>query len=134
MRYMLDTDACIHLIRHQSASLLEKLTSLPVGDAGVSSITVAELQYGVKKSDHPRQNAEALTMFLLPLSVADFNYQAAEAYGRIRAHLETAGIPIGAPDTLIAAHAESLDATLITNNVREFSRVPQLRVENWLEK
>jgi len=131
MKYLLDTDICIYLIRHKPEQLLRKLTALPVGDVGISSITVAELQYGVQKSSRSEQNAEALAMFLLPLVVADFDYRAAESYGRIRAHLEVNGTPIGPLDTLIAAHAASLDATLVTNNVGEFSRVPKLRVENW---
>ncbi|MEJ5198050.1 MAG: type II toxin-antitoxin system VapC family toxin [Anaerolineae bacterium] len=132
MRFLLDTDICIYLIRHKPAGLLRKLTAQPIGDVGVSSITVAELQYGVQRSSRPEQNAEALTLFLLPLVVADFDYRAAEAYGRIRARLESNGTPIGPLDTLIAAHAASLNATLITNNVAEFSRVPELRIENWL--
>ena len=70
-------------------------------------------------------------MFLAPLPIADFDYAAAEAYGRIRAHLERTGAPIGPLDTLIAAHAASMDAILVTNNVGEFIRVPGLRVEDW---
>jgi len=132
MRYLLDTDICVHLIRYKPEQLLQKLTSLPVGDVGVSSITVAELHYGAQKSSRPKQNADALAMFLLPLVVADFDYQAAEVYGQIRAHLETAGKPIGPLDTLIAAHAVSLGVVLVTNNTGEFARVPQLRVETWL--
>ena len=132
MRFMLDTDICIYLIRHRPERLLRKLTAQPVGDIGVSSITVAELQYGVQRSSRPEQNAEALALFLLPLIVADFDYKAAESYGCIRAHLESSGTLIGPLDTLIAAHAVSLDVTLVTNNVAEFSHVPKLRVENWL--
>jgi tRNA(fMet)-specific endonuclease VapC len=131
MKYLLDTNICVHLIRHRPPRLLQKLTSLPVGEAGVSSITVAELQYGVRKSSRPEQNADALAMFLSPLPIADFDYGAAEAYGSIRAHLEGGGVPIGPLDTLIAAHAVSLDAVLVTNNLGEFSRVPRLRVEDW---
>jgi tRNA(fMet)-specific endonuclease VapC len=130
--YLLDTNICIHLIRHKPAALLERLTSLPVGDVGVSAITVAELQAGVRKSREPERNAEALAMLLLPLVVADFDYAATEAYGRVRAYLESAGTPIGPLDTLIAGHAVSLDATLIADNVGEFGRIPQLRIENWL--
>ncbi len=132
MRYLLDTNICIHLIRYKPAALLERLTSLPVGDVGVSAVTIAELQAGVQKSREPERNAEALAMFLLPLVVADFDYAATEAYGRVRAHLESAGTPIGPLATLIAGHAVSLDATLITDNVGEFGRIPQLRIENWL--
>ena len=103
-----------------------------MGDVGSQSITVAELHYGAQKSSRPKQNADALAMFLLPLVVADFDYQAAEVYGQIRAHLETAGKPIGPLDTLIAAHAVSLGVVLITNNTGELRRVPQLQSENWL--
>ena len=132
VRYLLDTDLCIYMIRHKPEQLLRRLTSLPVGDVGISSITAAELQYGVQRSSRPEQNAEALILFLLPLVIADFDYQAAEVYGRIRARLENDGKPIGPLDTLIAAHAASMDATLVTNNVKEFDRVPKLRIENWL--
>jgi tRNA(fMet)-specific endonuclease VapC len=130
--YLLDTNICIHLIRYKPVALLERLTSLPVGDVGVSAITVAELQAGVRKSREPERNAEALAMLLLPLVVADFDYAATEAYGRVRAYLESAGTPIGPLDTLIAGHAVSLDSVLITDNVGEFGRIPQLRIENWL--
>lgn len=131
MRYLLDTNICVHLIRHKPAGLLDRLTALPVGEAGVSSITVAELQYGVHKSSRPEQNAEALAMFLAPLPIADFDYAAAEAYGRVPAQIERAGTPIGPLDMLIAAHAVSLNAVLVTGNLAEFSRVPGLRVEDW---
>ena len=105
---------------------------LTFGDVGVSSITVAELQFGVQKSQRPLQNQEALALFLAPLIIADFDHAAAEAYGVIRADLERQGTPIGSLDTLIAAHALSLGVTLVTDNEREFSRVPGLQVENWV--
>jgi tRNA(fMet)-specific endonuclease VapC len=132
MRYLLDTNICIQIIRRKPSELLARLTALPMGDVGLSTITAAELHVGVQKSRDPARNAEALTMFLLPLEIADFNYAAAEAYGRIHATLEAAGTPIGPLDTLIAGHAASLDVILVTDNVAEFSRVPGLRIENWL--
>ena len=132
MRYLLDTNICIQIIRRKPSELLSRLTALPVGDVGLSTITAAELHVGVQKSRDPARNAEALTLFLLPLEVAAFDYAAAEAYGRIRAALESAGTPIGPLDTLIAGHAASLDVILVTDNVAEFSRVPGLRIENWL--
>ena len=132
MRYLLDTNICIQIIRRKPSELLSRLTALPVGDVGLSTITAAELHVGVQKSRDPARNAEALTLFLLPLEIAAFDYAAAEAYGRIRAALESAGTPIGPLDTLIAGHAVSLDAILVTDNVAEFSRVPGLRIENWL--
>lgn len=132
MKYLLDTDTCIYLIRHKPQQVLRRLESLTFGDVGVSSITVAELQVGVQKSRRPVQNREALALFLTPLLIADFDYAAAEAYGTLRATLEQQGMPIGSLDTLIAAHALSLGVTLVTNNEREFSRVPVLQVENWV--
>ncbi len=132
MRYLLDTSICIQIIRRKSPELLARLVALPVGDVGLSAITAAELHVGVQKSRDPGRNAEALAMFLLPLGVAAFDYAAAETYGRVRAQLENAGTPIGPLDTLIAGHALSLGATLVTDNVSEFSRVPGLRIEDWL--
>ncbi|TAH48394.1 MAG: type II toxin-antitoxin system VapC family toxin [Chloroflexota bacterium] len=131
MKYMLDTNICIELIRRQPTNLVKQLTSLRVGDIGISAITVAELQHGVSKSRNPEQNLAALEQFLLPLAIADFGYDAAVAYGQLRAHLERKGALIGSMDLLIAAHALSLEVTLVTNNIKEFTRVPQLNVEDW---
>ncbi len=131
MKYILDTNICIYLIKQNPPEVLRTFAALSVGDVGVSSITVAELAYGVRKSQHPERNAQALEQFLIPLTIADFDHSAAVAYGGIRATLEQQGTPIGSLDTLIAAHALSLDVTLVTNNEREFSRVPRLKVENW---
>jgi tRNA(fMet)-specific endonuclease VapC len=133
VRYLLDTNICIYLIKRQPAVLVAKLTAQAVGDVGVSTITVAELEYGVEKSQQVERNRTALAQFLLPLAIVDFDDRSAAAYGQVRAALESAGTPIGALDTLIAAQALSLDAVLVTNNVREFSRVSRLKVENWVE-
>jgi tRNA(fMet)-specific endonuclease VapC len=133
MKYMLDTNICIYLIKQKPPQLLRKFAELSFGDVGVSVITVAELQYGVQKSQYPEQNQQALGQLLIPLTIVDFDPYAAVAYGAIRAALERQGTPIGSLDTLIAAHAQSLDVTLVTNNVREFSRVPDLKVVNWAE-
>lgn len=132
MKYMLDTNICVALIRHRPPALLNKIQAFPIGDVGLSSISVAELQYGAQKSRHAAQNQQALAQFLLPLVIADFDYDAALAYGEIRAHLERQGAPIGSMDTLIGAHAVSLGVTLVTNNTREFSRIPNLAVEDWM--
>ena len=132
MKYMLDTNACIALIKRKSAAVIERLTATEPGDAGISSVTLAELQYGVQKSAKVEQNALALAEFLLPLEIAAFDPGAAEAYGGVRAALEKAGTPIGALDTMIGAHALSLGVTLVTDNTREFIRIPGLAVENWL--
>lgn len=132
MRFMLDTDSCIALIKRKAASVLRRLTSLEPGEAGISTITLAELRYGVAKSAQMEKNRLALDEFLLPLEVADFDEPTAESYGMVRAALEKAGTPIGPLDTQIGAHALSLGATLITHNSREFRRIPGLAVEDWL--
>lgn len=132
MKYLLDTNICIYLIREQPYEVLETFQAHEVGDIGISSITLAELAYGIEKSQYPHRNAQALQRFLVPLEIASFDAAAAMAYGQIRAYLEHQGTPIGSLDTLIAAHALGLDAILVTNNIREFSRVPDLRVENWV--
>ncbi|HZQ09407.1 MAG TPA: type II toxin-antitoxin system VapC family toxin [Anaerolineae bacterium] len=134
MKYLLDTNICIELIRRQPTSVMKRLTSLRVGDAGISSVTVAELYHGVYKSQNPEQNLEALEQFLLPLAIAEFGSEAAIAYGQIRADLERKGTPIGSMDLLIAAHAVSLNVVLVTNNLREFTRVPKLQIEDWTRK
>jgi tRNA(fMet)-specific endonuclease VapC len=132
VKYLLDTNICIYLIKKKPPQVLRQFRSHSIGDIGISSITVAELQYGVQKSQYPEQNQRALEQFLVPLVIAGFDEQAAATYGTIRAALEAQGTPIGALDMLIAAHALSLGVTLVTNNVREFSRVPELQLVNWV--
>ncbi len=131
MRYLLDTNICVYLIRKHPPVLLQRLSKRPIWDLAVSSITVAELQFGVRKSSLPARNQRALDEFLVPLVILDFDYDAAISYGHIRAYLEARGTPIGPLDTLIAAHTLSQELTLVTNNTREFSRVPGLTVEDW---
>jgi tRNA(fMet)-specific endonuclease VapC len=133
MKYLLDTNICILLIRQKSPPVLAKLTSYAITDVSISAITVAELQYGVQKSTKPTQNQQALNQFLIPLTILPFDDGAAIHYGRIRAYLEAQGLPIGALDTLIAAQAIHHDLTLVTNNVREFSRVHGLNIEDWTQ-
>ena len=130
---LLDTNICIYLIKQKPPQILAKFNRYTLDDLGISAISVAELQYGVQKSRFPAQNQAALEQFLLPLNIVDFDYAAAIAYGRIRAQLEAQGTPIGAMDMLIAAQALSANLTIITNNTREFSRIPSLRVLNWLD-
>lgn len=131
MKYMLDTNMCIYLIKRRPPEVLKKFLTQKLGDIGVSSITVAELQYGVAKSQRTEQDQAALNMFLAPLEIAVFDLSAAQQYGEIRAHLERQGTPIDAYDLLIAGHAQSLGMTVVTNNTREFKRVANLSVENW---
>ena len=133
MRYLLDTNVCIQLIRQRSPILLARIRSFETGGLGVSTITVAELQYGVFKSRDAERNAAALEAFLLPFDTRPFTEDAAAAYGLIRAQLEARGEPIGSLDTLLAAHALALHVPIVTHNAREFRRVPGLDVEDWTE-
>ncbi|MBA5867852.1 MAG: PIN domain-containing protein [Nitrospira sp. CR1.3] len=132
MKVMLDTNICIYLIKQQPPAVIERFLAHPVGDIGISSITVAELAFGVSKSRHATKNRLALEQFLAPLVVTPFGQEAAFSYGRLRSQLELKGTPIGSMDMLIAAHALSLGVRLVTNNLNEFRRVPGLRVENWV--
>jgi tRNA(fMet)-specific endonuclease VapC len=131
LSHLLDTNTCIYLIRQRSPEALSRFEQFEVGEIGVSVITASELFYGVEKSASPQQNRAGLEQFLLPLEVAGFGEQSTKYYGRIRAALEKQGTLIGPLDTLIAAHAASLDATLVTNNTREFERVTGLKIEDW---
>ena len=103
-----------------------------VGDLVLSSITVSELYYGVYKSQHVEKNLLALEHFLRPFDIADYDFNASIEYGKIRAHLEKRDTVIGGLDMQIAAHALSLDLTLVTNNQKEFKRVQALKLDNWV--
>ncbi|MCX7692431.1 type II toxin-antitoxin system VapC family toxin [Tepidimonas taiwanensis] len=127
---LLDTNICIYLINRKPPAVLQRFRAYRAGEIGLSSIVAAELAYGVAKSGSAR-NQQALELFLAPLEIHPFDTQAIWVYGRLRATLEQQGTPIGAMDTLIAAHALALDATLVTHNTREFARVPGLRLEDW---
>lgn len=131
MKFMLDTDACIYLIKHKSPVMLKHFKAHSVGEIGISSITLAELRYGVAKSQYVQKNRDALDEFILPLEITDFGEKAARTYGDIRAALEKAGNPIGSMDMLIGAHALSLGATLVTGNTREFRRIKNLKTADW---
>ena len=131
MTYMLDTNICIYAIKNKPEGVLEKLReNIDLGIC-ISAITLAELEHGVAKSMYPEKNAMALLKVLSLINVRDFDDRAAIEYGRICAHLQKQGTPIGTMDMLIAAHAISEDLILVTNNLREFQRVPGLRLENW---
>lgn len=132
MKYMLDTNMCIYIIKKHPENVLNKFKTFDVGDIYISSITHAELMYGVYKSHHQQKNKSALEEFTSPLEIVSFDGDAAKQYGKIRAHLERNGTPIGALDMMIAAHALCLDLVLVTNNKKEFSRVPHLRIEDWV--
>lgn len=132
MKLLLDTNICIHIIKKKPPSVLAKFNEYQTGEIAISTITIAELEYGVQKSTNPSGNAKALEKFLLPLEIIDFDRAAANAYGEIRANLEKQGTPIGGMDMLIAAVAIANELTLVTNNLKEFSRITDLKVENWV--
>jgi tRNA(fMet)-specific endonuclease VapC len=133
MKYLLDTNICIALIKRKPSTAIKWLGQLCPGDVGISTISLAELRYGLAKSQFAERNREALEEFLLPLEIVDFDENAATAYGPVRAVLESAGRPIGPLDTQIGAHALSLDVVLVTDNTTEFRRIKGLQVDNWLE-
>ena len=130
MRFMLDTNICIQIMKHAGNRMLAKLMEHE-GKMCISTIVAAELRCGVAKSAARKRNQQLLAEFLAPLEVIPFDEDAAKSYGDLRAVLEKSGRPIGPLDTLIAGHALSLNASLVTNNTREFQRVRGLRVENW---
>ncbi len=131
IRYLLDTNICIYVINARPAAVLARFVEHEVDGLGISAITASELYWGVCKSGSVRNRA-TLEKFLSPLVVLDYDLGAARKYGELRAYLEQQGTPIGPLDQQIAAHALALDVTLVTNNVREFERVPGLRLENWI--
>lgn len=132
MNYLLDTNTCIYIIKRKPISVFEKLNALAIGTIAISSITVAELEYGVKNSAYVEKNRHALLDFLSPMTILDFDYPADVEYGNIRKELETKGTPIGSMDLLIAAHAKSQNLVLVTNNEREFVRIKDLNIQNWV--
>jgi tRNA(fMet)-specific endonuclease VapC len=130
-RYLLDTNICIYIIKRKSEVVLEKLHRAFHSSVAISSITLSELEYGVQKSEFAERNAISLLRFLAVIDILPYNGSAAREYGKIRASLERTGNVIGNMDMLIAAHAKSLGAILVTNNEKEFKRVNGIRIENW---
>lgn len=131
IKYLLDTNICIYVIKRRPVEVLTKFNNA-AGYLAISSITLAELLHGVEKSQHLNKNLQAVEDFCSRLDVISYDDKAAAHYGEIRAELERAGTPIGVNDLHIAAHARSLGTTLVTNNMKEFARVDGLRVRNWL--
>jgi tRNA(fMet)-specific endonuclease VapC len=132
MKYLIDTNICIYIIKQKPSVVLERLQKLKVNEIGISVITLAELEYGVAKSNFPERNKLALIQFLVPFEILPFSETAAAIYGRIRADLEKKGQIIGPYDLLIGAQALSEKLTLVTNNEREFQRIPGITIENWV--
>jgi tRNA(fMet)-specific endonuclease VapC len=129
---LLDTNTCIYIINNRPQNVLERFRKYKAGEVGISSIAASELAYGVAKSGSVK-NRKALDMFLAPLQILPFDSQCLWFYADLLASLEKQGLSIGPMDTLIAAQALSIDGTLVTNNIKEFMRVPQLKLDNWFE-
>ena len=131
---MLDTDVCIHLINRRAGfeSIVDRISGLDYGQIVISAITEAELAYGIARSARKADNRSALLLFLQRFELAPFDHDAAQHYGPLRQSLQAAGQPIGPLDMLIAAHALSADCILVTHNVREFSRIRGLTLEDWV--
>jgi tRNA(fMet)-specific endonuclease VapC len=133
MKYLLDTNICIFIIKNNPSLVLNRFKKLSPGEILLSSITLAELRYGVEKSHHKERNSDALEEFILPLEIASFDDRAAHFYGVLQAQLEKKGTPIGPLELMIASHAQSLELILVTNNIKEFSRVPRLPLQDWTQ-
>ncbi|MGO9433826.1 MAG: type II toxin-antitoxin system tRNA(fMet)-specific endonuclease VapC [Terracidiphilus sp.] len=131
MRYMLDTDIASYIMKGSEPKVLRKLSTIPVGNVSISAITQSELMYGIEISPNSVRDQARIEVFLRHVQVLDYPAEAALHYGSIRAALKQSGRMIGANDLLIAAHARCLGLVLVTNNTREFKRVPELKAENW---
>lgn len=132
MSYLLDTNICIYIINRKPPHVFEKFRQHRMGDIAISSITAAELAFGVEKSGSAR-NRQALEKFLAPLEILPFDEESIWHYATVRNQLQQQGQVIGALDMMIAAHALAMDATLVTNNTREFERINGLKLENWIQ-
>jgi tRNA(fMet)-specific endonuclease VapC len=130
--YMLDTDTCAFILRRSSQQLLERIQTVPLQQQAASVITLAELLYGVQVSSKKKANRAAVDELMRHLTVVEWSRDAAEHYAEIRADLKKKGQLIGSNDLLIAAHARSAGAVVVTNNVKDFGRVKGLEVENWM--
>lgn len=131
MKYMLDTNICIYAMKNKPATVAQRINEYLPGELCISTITLAELVLGIYKSANKQRNTDALILFLFRVAILPFDSAAAIEFGKICAYLQKRGTPIGERDTLIAAHALSQSLTIVTNNVREFDRVPGLQIENW---
>lgn len=131
--YLLDTNICIFLLNQRAGftRILQRMDGLDRGSVLISAVSAAELQFGAWASQRIDDNLLRLERFLAEFDVIRFDNDAARAYGQVRGALKSAGTPIGPSGTLIAGHAMALGATLVTNNVREFQRVPDLEIEDW---
>ena len=130
-RYMLDTGICIYIIKQRPEKVFDKFRECKIGQICISIITYAELQYGAQNSSKPRENLAVLNKFLGPIDIIEYNADAAIEYGRVRKYLKDNGMPIGGNDMFLASHVIAHDCIMVTNNVRHFSKVPNLELDNW---
>lgn len=130
--HLIDTSICVAILRGASPRVAPRFRAAMRSGVAVSSITVAELKYGVERSNNPARERAGVENLLAAVAILPFDSKAAEGYGMLRRYLERRGEVIGQFDLLIAAHAVAQNATLVTNNTREFSRVPTLHLEDWL--
>ena len=132
LQYLLDTNICIYIAKQRPPAVAQRFAKLAAGSVGMSVITYGELRYGAEKSSQRVQALDKLTRLEALISVIQLDAAVGERYGLIRAHLEHTGRPIGNNDLWIAAHALSIGVTLVSNNTREFERVPKLKLDNWV--
>lgn len=133
MRFLLDTNICIYIAKKKPANVLRRFEGLKPDQVCMSTITYGELLYGAHKSEHPKKTLKILEELASFIPVIAISIETDLHYGRIRSCLEKQGLPIGNNDLWIAAHALDLNVVLVTNNVKEFSRIPDLKLENWAE-
>ena len=132
LRFLLDTNICVYIKNRRDMRLVEAFNRYSFGELAVSVITLGELEKGIAGSDQPEASRRALETILRHAPALPIDDVCARHYGEIAKHLQRAGTPIGNNDLWIAAHARALDVTLVSNNIREFQRVPQLKLEQWL--
>lgn len=129
--YLIDTSTCVSILRNRLPAVVDRLRGMPINDLAMSSISAGELYHGAAKSARTQSEMRKIQELLTLIRPLEFGSEAALAYGLVRSFLERNGQVIGSLDMLIAAHALSADATLVTHNTREFGRLPDLRVEDW---
>lgn len=132
LKYLLDTNICIYIAKQKPVTVMKKFEELEVGQVAMSVITYGELLYGANKSQSPESAHNKLVELTTLIPSLELNNETAEYYGDIRKNLEKMGKPIGNNDLWIASHARALDVILVTNNLKEFNKVPNLRIENWV--
>lgn len=132
MKYLLHTNICIYLLNNQYDYLINKIKSIGIDEILISTITIAELEFGIAKSQRRKTNRLALMKFLLPFKFLDFTQNDSYEYGLLKHDLQMKGAVIGTMDLLIGAQAIANDLILVTNNMKEFERIDGIKIENWV--